>query len=167
MSIVKLADFDRSVYKFVKEEFADLRGYPVYYGNMNIDSDLNDVWVYCNFSELNVETGKFSLAYIDIITRIAAIEEYNTELLDIADELKEVFINANIDLYDFSSPDSPVIIPGEKILVMRQLKKQDAIPIFERIEELEFEGIKSLLQAAQLTVRVKLLKNFSRSRVIG
>jgi len=167
MAIVKSSDFGKSVYKFIKEEFADQYGYPVYYGNIEINPNIHNMWIYCNFAELNVETGKFSLAYIDIITRISALEEYNDELSGIADELKEVLINANMDLYDFSTPDTPVIIPGEKILIMRQLKKQDAIPIFERVMELEFEGVKSLTQAVQLTIRVKLLKNFSRSRVIG
>jgi hypothetical protein len=166
MSIIRLEDFKKSVYKFVKEQFAESNNYPVYYGDITIDSKRHNIWIYCNFSELNVDTGKFSVGYIDIITRIASIEEYNKQLVNVADELKEIFVNAAIDLYDFSvTPET--LIPNEKIIVMRQLKNQEAIPVFERIAEFDEGEVKELLQAIQITIKVKLLKNFSRSRVIG
>lgn len=163
----KIGDFEKSVYKFIKENYADSHGYPVYYGNMTIDINTHEIWLYCNFSELNVETGKSSIAYVDAITRIASIEEYNTQLLVIIDDLREVFTNSDIDLYDFTYPDYPQRVQDGKIVMMRERKKK-RIPrqVFERAEELEVEGITSLLQAAQFTLRMKLLKNYARSRTV-
>lgn len=163
----KIRDFERSVYKFIKENYADSHGYPVYYGNTTININTYEIWLYCNFSELNVETGKFSIAYIDVITRISSIEEYNTQLLSIVDDLRDIFINSDINLYDFTYPEYPQRVQDGKIVMMRERKKK-RIPrrVFERVEELEIEGLPSLLQAAQFTLRMKLLKNYAESRIV-
>jgi len=163
----RIGDFERSVYKFIKENYADSYGYPVYYGNVNININIHEIWLYCNFSELNVETGKFSIAYIDVITKIASTDKYNTQLLFIIDDLRELFTNSDIDLYDFTYPEYPQRIQDGKIVIMREGKKRRlSRQVYERVEELKFDGISSLLQAAQLTVRMKLLKNYARSRTV-
>ena len=158
---VKVRDFEKSVYKFIKEGYADSPGYPVYYGNIAVDIDAHNIWLYCNFSELNVETGHFSTAYIDVITRIASVDEYNTQLSVVIDDLRVLFVNSNIDLYDFTYPENPQKVLDSKIVIQDTGKQA-----YERIEELEFEGAKSLLQASQMTIKMKLLENFARSRIV-
>jgi hypothetical protein len=157
----KVRDFEKSFYKFVKEEYADLHGYPVYYGNVAVDVDADDIWLYCNFTELNVETGYFSGAYIDVAARVLTVDEYNTQSSEIIDDLREVFVNSNIDLYDFTYSEYPQQVLDSKITIMDMGKQ-----VYERIEELEFEGVKTLVQMSQLTVRMKLLENFTRSRMV-
>lgn len=158
---VKVRDFERSVYKYIKEGYADSYGYPVYYGNVAVDSEADDIWLYCNFSELNVETGNFSTAYIDIITKIASVDEYNTQLSIIIDDLRELFVNSDIDLYDFTYSENPQKILDSKIVIQDAGKE-----VYERVEGLEFEGVEILLQASQLTVKLKLLENYARSRTV-
>jgi hypothetical protein len=160
-SFAKTRDFERSFYKFVKENYADSHGFPVYYGDLAADVNADDIWLYCNFTELNVETGHFSQAYIDVVTRINSVDDYNTQLSSVADDLREVFSNSNIDLYDFTYPEYPQRILDSKIVIMNEGRQ-----IYERISELEYEGVKSLIQASQLTVQMKLLKNFARSKTV-
>lgn len=157
----KIRDFERSVYKFIKENYADVYGVPVYYGDIAVNADVHDVWLYCNFSELNVETGHFSSAYIDVVTRIHSIDEYNTQLSVIVDDLRELFVNSDTDLYDFTYPEYPQRILDAKIVIQDTGKQ-----IYERVEELEYNEVKSLLQASQMTIKLKLLENFARSRVV-
>lgn len=154
---VKVRDFELSVYKFIKENYADSHGYKVYYSDLAADIDSEDIWLYCNFSELNVETGKFSLGYINVVTRVASVNEYNTQLSIIIDDLRDVFSNSDIALYDFTYPEYPQVLLTEKIVLM-----SDGKQIYERIEELKFEEVKVLTQAATMTVKLKLLKNFSK-----
>lgn len=155
----KIRDFERSVYKFIEENYTI---YPVFYGNVVVNINIYDIWLYCNFSELNVETGKFSIVYIDVITRISTIDEYNTQLSIIMDDLQELFVNSDIDLYDFTYSEYPQRILDEKIVIMDEKGRQ----VFERVEELEFEGVKSLLQASQINIRMKLLSSFAGNRSI-
>lgn len=160
-SFIKVRDFERSFYKFVKESYADLHNYSVYYGNISVSPDEDNIWLYCNFSELNVETGNFSIAYIDVVSRINSVDEYNSQVLEVVDDLRELFANSNIDLYDFTIPEVPQLFLDSKIVITDSGKQ-----IYESVSELEFAENKSLIQAAQFTVKMKLLENYAQSKVV-
>jgi hypothetical protein len=149
-------DFEKSFYKFIQDNYT---AHPVFYGDIAVDADANDIWLYCNFSELNVGTGYFSYAYIDAITRVQSVDVYNNQLATIVDELRELFRMPDVGLYDFTYSEAPQEIIGAKIVV-----QDSGRPIFERIEELEFGENRLLLQASQMTVRLKLLEDFARNR---
>lgn len=153
-----IRDFEKSFYKFIEDNY---NAYPVYYGNIAVNANAHDIWLYCSFSELNVETGHFSQAYIDVVTRIHSIDEYNTQLTVVIDELRELFTNSDIDLYDFTYPEYPQKILDAKIIIQDTGKQ-----IYERVEEIKFEEADSLLQAVHMTVKLKLLENFARSRTV-
>lgn len=164
----RIGNFEKSFYRYVKENYVDFHSIPVFYGNVTININVHDYWIYCGFSELNVETGKFSVAYVDVITRIAAIDEYDTRLAVIVDDLRNLFVNSDIDLYDFTYNPYPLKLEGSKIIINREGKRRKRLDmqVFERVDELEFEGIKSLLQATQITIKMRLLRNFTRSRTV-
>ncbi len=159
--MIKVSDFEKSVYKFIKENYTDVHDYSFFYGRIVTDTNVDDIWLYCNFSELNVETGHFSLAYIDVATRVFSVDEYNTQLSVIIDDLRELFVSADIDLFDFMLPESPQKIVDNKIIVMDSGKQ-----IYERLSELTSNEIKSLIQSSQMTFKAKLLKSFARCRVV-
>lgn len=160
-SFVKVRDFELSFYKFVKENYVDSSGYPAHYGSARAEINTEDVWIQCNFSELNVETKKFSIAYIDIVGRLVALNQYNETVMTITNDIRTLFINSDIDLYDFTYSNNPQKVLDEKIIVMHE-----GIQVFERVEELEFEGHKSLIQANQITIKMKLLKSFAGGKTI-
>ena len=160
-SFIKVRDFEKSFYKFVKEGYADLNEYSVYYGSIRVDPNEDSIWLYCNFSELNVETGHFSTAYINVVTRIGSVDEYNTQLLEVVDDLRTLFANSDIDLYDFTILEAPQIFLDSKIVIMDSGKQ-----VYESVSELEFAENKSLIQSAQFIVKMKLLENYARSRVV-
>lgn len=156
---VKVRDFEKSFYKFIKEGYADFHGYLVYYGGVVTDSDQGDIWLYCNFSELNVEVGRFSIVHIDVVSRIASVDDYNTQLSVVIDDLRELLVNSDIDLYDFTYPEYPQKILDDKIVI-----REAGHSVYERLVELEFAM--TLLQVIRFTVKLKLLSSFSESRVI-
>lgn len=156
---ISIRDFEKSFYKYISDNYANVNGYSVYYGEVAANIDKDDIWLYCNFTELNAGTGHFSYAYIDVVTRIHSVDEYNTQLSVIIDDLRELFANSDIDVYDFTYPESLQRVHGEKIII-----QENGRQIYERLEELKFEGATSLVQASQMTVKMKLLVNFSRSK---
>lgn len=157
---VKIRDFELSFYKFLKENFTDLHNYPVYYGNIKVNPDIDDIWIYCNFSEFNIENGDFSSIYLEVVTKLTSIGAYNTQLSIITDILRELFVNSNIDLYDFTYEEYPQKILDEKILVMNSGKQ-----VYERLEEIELGGTSVILQIKQMSLKAKLLKDFSSEKV--
>lgn len=158
---VSAGNFEKSFYKFVKENYADLNNYSVYYGEESVDADIDDIWLYCNFEELNVETGKFSKATVDVITRILSVDDFNTQLSGIVDDLRGVLTSSDLDLYDFTYPENPQRFLDKKIVIMHVGRQMP-----ESITELEFKGNKSLLQAARFKIQMKLLENYSGTRVV-
>jgi hypothetical protein len=158
---VSIGNFEKSFYKFIKEEYADLSNYSVYYGEIAVDPNEDNIWLDCRFPELNVETGKFSIATIDVVTRILSVDDFNTQLSMVVDDLMDVLTSADIDLYDFTYPENPQRFLDKKIVTMH-LGRQT----FESITELEFKGNKSLLQSIRVRVKMKLLENYSRTKVV-
>lgn len=159
--MVKIRDFELSFYKFVKEQYADAHNYPVYYGDISVDVDKDDIWLYCNFFEINIDTGRFSQVSIDVRTRIFAVDSYNSQLTSIIDDLRQIFINADISLFDFSDINAPASFDKRKILV-----RDSGRPVYERVIGVESAGLNTLIQASQMTLKAKLLENFARKRIV-
>ena len=118
-SFPRVKDFELSCYKFFKENFEDVYNYTTFYGSVKTVPDDISLWVYFNFSEINIAIGLPSFAYINVYSRVVDGAFPSNEESLAVDRIVKVLDTPDIDLYDFTVLDYPVLFKDNKILVFK------------------------------------------------
>lgn len=110
-----------SIYKFIKDNFATPQSITTNYGDEEFDVSAYDLWLDINFLSFGAGRKGETLVQLDLYSRIRGKmtggDEQLEALSQAADKLQDAMHVDGIQVYDFSTPSSPVVISGAKLMV--------------------------------------------------
>ena len=145
-------NFERSVYKHIKEQYANIKGYDLFYNNL-VNNASSNIWLYCASSEFGGERGNDTVFYLEVVTKVTDFD-FCDYILDVVEDLRKFFIKS-IRVYDFSV--SPEVSTSDVILI-----ENDKWQCYDRVIKLETDIDESLIRACHITLRMKLLTDFCK-----
>jgi hypothetical protein len=157
-NVVSVRDFELSFYKFIKDNYEFAYGYNVFYGNAFFDVHNLDMWVYVNFSEINVETGYSSFSYVYISERLTEFTQFKQDVTEASDRFRELFRGVNIPMYNFDS--DVIVLYGDVIVVSNYDGRNIVEKIVNNVE------IDETICTLALYYNLKILKDYGQGRII-
>lgn len=151
-----------SVYKFVEDNFADVYGVAVNYGDVLLDVSGESIWVDITFLSYDAGRKGVSLVQFDVYSRVRGAvpggDEYLEALSRTADELHSAMHVDGIQVYDFSTKTSPVAVAGAKLIV------QNSGGTFREPEEdVTTSGFEDGVARRSLTYRLRMVEDASQA----
>lgn len=143
-----------SVRKHFKDNFETAYGITVNWSDAEFDETNEDLWAEFNVLSSGAGRMEFMLVQIDVFSRVRGQmptgDRLGSNLRDAADKVIDAMHVRTIQVYDFSTPASPVLLTAQKLMV------QNSNGTFREPEEDRYAGIENGVARRTITFRLRL-----------
>jgi hypothetical protein len=155
----KINNHIRSLYKFIEANFRSVHSVTCTYGNMTFDVSDDDQWLDITFLSFGAGRKGETLVQFDLYSRIrgpsSGGDEYGETLIDLGDKLHAAMHVDAIQIYDYATPSSPVLLANQKLIVL------NSGGTFREPEEDRFFDVVDGVARRSLTYRLIMVEDAS------
>jgi len=157
----KANNHELSIQKHIKDNFATPHSIDVNYQDQTFDVSALNLWVDITFLSYGAGRKGETMLQLDVYSRVRGKQPSGDRLLSTLRDTVQKLIAAMhtncIQVYDFSTPASPTVISGAKLMV------QNSDGTFREPEGDQFLGIEDGVARRSLVYRLRMLEDASRA----
>lgn len=150
----RASNIENSIRKWIREQFEEIYGYSVNYGDRFFEDSSLDQWVSMAFVSHGAGRMDSTMAQFDFFSRtrgkLSSGDRYGAKVEEMVDRFHVVMHAQTIQLYDFSDPSNPVVIAGKVVMV------QNSNGTFREPESDQDHGFEDGVAWRSLTYRFRL-----------